>query len=191
MFDVVVKAEKGGVDKIHCDTSECTIGKARDNLVQLKGWSVGGIHAQLRQDNEGIYVSDMGSNNGTTVNDEFIEEEYGPLRSSDVIGVGNYQIKVGWLDDSHKEEAVEEAAPKKAKRKRSPMATESVKTMIGVRPHSSVKSDETIIREARFLWRNKVHSELLKLMDLRRVDVGSMSEEDLRAYQQDHQGAQG
>jgi len=178
MFDIVLKSESGEVQKVRCLTSQCTIGKARDNLVQIKGWSIGGVHAELRQTADGIYVRDLGSSAGTMVNDEFIEEEYGPLRSSDVIGIGHYRIKVGWLEESAEDKG--ERAPAKKKKKRE--ATQSVKTMIGVRPHSSVKSDTTVIREARFLWRNRVHSELLRMMDLRRIDVGNMDEDELRDY---------
>jgi len=200
MFDIVVKSPKGETEKLRCVTSECTIGKARDNLVQIKGWSIGGVHARLRQDVNGVYVDDVGG--GTTVNDDYIEEEYGPLRSSDVIGIGNYLIKVGWADDAPARDdgngdaretprpaerssfaaqtIYDEAMPEAAAP--APRKPADIKTMIGVRPHSTVKSDNTIIREARFVWRTKVHQELLKLMDLRRVDVGSMDEDDLREY---------
>ena len=43
-------------------------------------------------------------------------------------------------------------------------------------------SDEPdrVSREDRFMWRNRVHQKLVTAMDLRRFDVGSLDEEELR-----------
>jgi len=161
MFDVIVRNKKGQrLDKKRCVGSQCTIGKSRDNLVQIKGWTVSGVHAELQQTSDGIFVSDMDT---VSVNGNPIDGRYGPLKSSDLIEIADYKINVGWDEEDDAD------GP-----------SDAVKTMIGVRPHSEIKSDNTILRESRFLWRNKVHEELLGMMDLRRTDVGSMDEAQLR-----------
>lgn len=165
MFDVIVRNKQGQrIQKERCVGSRCTIGKARDNLVQIKGWSVSGVHAALEQTNDGIFITDQDTGS-LKVNGNVIGGRYGPLRSTDFIQISDYKINVGWDEES--ESGGDDAGV-------------DVKTMIGVRPHSEIKSDTTILRESKFLWRNKVHEELLGMMDLRRTDVASMDEAELR-----------
>ena len=162
MFDVIVRDKNGSqLVKERCIGSNCTIGKSRDNLIQIKGWKVAGIHAEFQQTYEGIFVIDRDTGN-ISVNGKKINDQYGPLKSKDAVEIADYLIYAGWEDESDNNNSA------------------GVRTMIGVRPHSEIKSDSTVLRESRFLWRNKVHEELLGMMDLRRTDVGNMDEDDLR-----------
>jgi pilus assembly protein CpaF len=147
--------------------SECGIGKARDNLIQLRGWRIAGYHAELQQNAQGIFVEDKSGNGGTKVNGQPIER-YGPLKSSDKIQIGSYVITVGWSDQTQELGFSEDVT--------------DVKTMIGVPRHAEIKEDATIFQRERFMWRNRVHEELLRAMDLRRTDVGGMDEQQLRKY---------
>ncbi|HTT07937.1 MAG TPA: ATPase, T2SS/T4P/T4SS family [Gammaproteobacteria bacterium] len=165
MFDVIVKTDKGEkVKGIRCPVEICGIGKARDNLIQLSGWRIAGHHAELQQSGKGLYIEDK-SRGGTLVNGQRIER-YGPLKSSDEIRISSYIISVG-LDETRKEEEFTDDI-------------DDVKTMIGVRPHAEIKPDDSVFKQERFMWRNRVHKELLNLMDLRRTDVGAMDEGQLR-----------
>src|SRR5690606_14260301 len=85
----------------------------------------------------------------------------------DVITIGAYEIIAG-IDESAKGSFVEDV--------------DELKTMIGVHPHAEIEEDDTLYKHERFMWRNRVHEELLHMMDLRRTDVGSMSEEQLRHH---------
>ncbi len=170
MFDVIVKDEKGRkVHGVRCPINECGIGKARDNLIQLRGWRIAPHHAELTRTPDGIFIEDKSKSPGTYVNEEKVER-YGPLRASDVIRVASYYISVG-LDESTSAEEYSEDI-------------EDVKTMIGVPRHVEIKEDSTIFKEERYKWRNRVHHELLEAMDLRRTDIGSMSEDKLRKHVQ-------
>ena len=198
MFDVIIDSGKGTPDKIRCAGSTCTIGKARTNLVQLKGLRVAGVHAELQQRTDGIFLIDRGSGSGTKVNGKRIEGEYGPVRSQDSIEIGSHKLTAGLMESP---EAKRAAAPQAAEPTPSPVETKPVATspadddegevlmttVVGVRPRirSEYKPEDTLIRESRFIWRNRVHARLLEVMDLRRLDVGGMSEEELR----DHVGA--
>ncbi|MEQ8494743.1 MAG: CpaF family protein, partial [Gammaproteobacteria bacterium] len=64
-----------------------------------------------------------------------------------------------------------------------------LKTIIGVPHHAALEESEQLSRtilelrhKDKFKWRNRVHEELLAAMDLRRTDVTSMSEEELRKH---------
>jgi pilus assembly protein CpaF len=182
MFDVIMKTDGGKkTEKIRCNINHCTIGKSRDNLVQIRGWRVANVHAELEQTEKGIFVIDKSDGIGLLVNGER-SNYYGPLRSSDEIEIGSYSIKVGLREDEAAAEAGEPADPAGDS---GLDVTQSLllKTMIGVlRPHAdgAERSDATLMKEKRYLWRNRVHQEILRQMDLRRTDVGTMSELELR-----------
>ena len=59
MFDVIVNNSKGErIQNFHCPVSECTIGKARDNFIQLRGWKVAPHHAEIHRTSEGLFIED-------------------------------------------------------------------------------------------------------------------------------------
>ncbi|HSR61781.1 MAG TPA: ATPase, T2SS/T4P/T4SS family [Gammaproteobacteria bacterium] len=166
MFDVVVRT-KGGkkIKGLRCPINECGIGKARDNLIQLRGWKVAPYHAEIQRTAEGLFIEDKSGGDSLINGKEF--QRYGPLRSSDVISIGGFHITAG-IDETAEGSYVEDVT--------------NVKTMIGVHHHAEIAEDDTLFKSERFMWRNRVHEELLHLMDLRRTDIGSMSEEQLRHH---------
>ena len=166
MFDVVVKTSGGKkVKGLRCPINECGIGKARDNLIQLRGWRISPYHAEIQRNAEGLFIEDKSGGN-TYVNGQEIQR-YGPLRSSDVIGIGGFHITAG-IDESAEGAYVEDV--------------DEVRTMIGVHHHAEIEENEALFQSERFMWRNRVHEELLHMMDLRRTDIGSMTEEQLRYH---------
>lgn len=171
MFDIVVNTNKGKKIKgVRCPVNECGIGKARDNLIQLRGWKIAPHHAELRRHSDGVYVEDKTGSDGVLINGEPVTR-HGPLRTSDKIEIGSYVITVG-VDQSAEDEYVDD------------VNEEMMKTMIGVHPHAEIKEDESIFKEERFMWRNRVHDALLEMMDLRRTDIGAMDEKKLRHHVQ-------
>lgn len=171
MFDIVVNTNKGKKIKgVRCPVNECGIGKARDNLIQLRGWKIAPHHAELRRHSDGVYVEDKTGSDGVLINGEPVTR-HGPLRTSDKIEIGSYVITVG-VDSSAEDEYVDD------------VDEEMLKTMIGVHPHAEIKEDESIFKEERFMWRNRVHDALLEMMDLRRTDIGAMDEKKLRHHVQ-------
>jgi len=166
MFDIIVKTKSGKKIKgVRCPTNECGIGKAGGNLVQLRGWKVSPNHAELHRTADGLFIEDMSGGN-TLVNGVEIQR-HGPLRSADIISIGGFHITVG-VDESVEGAYVEDV--------------EDVKTMIGVQLHPEIEVDETLYKKERFMWRNRLHEELLHMMDLRRTDIGAMDEDQLRHH---------
>lgn len=170
MFDIVVNTDKGKKLKgVRCPAKDCGIGKARDNLIQLRGWKISPYHAELRQHADGIYVEDK-SGGGVSINGEAVTR-HGPLRTSDKIEIGSYVITVG-VDESAGTDEFED------------IDGWAMKTMVGVHPHAEIQEDDAILKEERFMWRNRVHESLLEMMDLRRTDIGAMDETKLRNHVQ-------
>lgn len=170
MFDIVVNTNKGKKIKgVRCPVNDCGVGKARDNLIQLRGWKIAPHHAELRRHPDGVYVEDKTGNEGVSINGKPVTR-YGPLRTSDKIEIGSYVITVGVDESADADEFVED------------IDAEMMKTMIGVHPHAEIKEDDTVFKEERFMWRNRVHDALLEMMDLRRTDIGAMDEKTLRRH---------
>ena len=166
MFDVVVKTKDGKKIKgLRVPINVCGIGKARDNLIQVRGWGVAPYHAEIQRNADGLFIEDK-SGGKTVVNGNVIQR-YGPLHSSDVIVVGGFYITAG-VDETAEGAYVDDVT--------------DIRTMIGVHPHAEIKEDESIFKNERFMWRNRVHEELLHMMDLRRLDIGNMSEDELRHH---------
>jgi pilus assembly protein CpaF len=166
MFDVLVTTKDGKkVKGLRCPINECGIGKARDNLIQLRGWKVSPHHAEIQRTADGLFIEDKSGGN-TLVNGSEVQR-HGPLRSADTISIGGFHITVG-IDESAEGAYVEDI--------------DDVKTMIGVQHHPEIEEDESVFNDEQFMWRNRVHDELLHMMDLRRTDIGSMSDEELRHH---------
>lgn len=64
-----------------------SIGRRADNIVCLEDSGVSKYHAVIEQRGEDFFITDLGSSNGTTVNDEPLISQR-PLRDGDLICVG-------------------------------------------------------------------------------------------------------
>ncbi|MEL0082699.1 MAG: ATPase, T2SS/T4P/T4SS family [Gammaproteobacteria bacterium] len=196
MFEVVVKTDKGKAIGHHeINSREVVLGKARGCEIQLKGWSVGGQHAKLLKQHDGIYIEDTGAGSGIQING-MTARRYGPLEPTDEVAIASYRLNILTEQAAKAQQAVAQPAAQpvaSSSGESAPVAPapavpvidssfdedEEMRTQIGVRKHN-IPTDTTVFREERFRWRNEVHDELLNLMDLRRTDVGSMDEEELR-----------
>ncbi len=69
------------------------IGRDKSACLRLSGWRVGGRHARLYKEGKQLFIEDLGSIQGTLVNNERIKY-YGPLQAEDKIVIGPYQLFV-------------------------------------------------------------------------------------------------
>jgi len=178
MFDIVVTTDKGqSTNRVSCNIKHCTIGKSRDNLVQIRGWRVAAKHCRIELTEKGIYVEDTSEGIGTMVNNEKITY-YGPIRSADVIIIGNYEFRIGTTTG----EKVEASAPLPGEQEDLSEKDWSVETFVGaaIKAETPEQKEESLGKQRLYLWRNRIHQDVLRMMDLRRTDVGSMDSEELR-----------
>jgi adenylate cyclase len=80
-------------DAAHClqlEVSPAGIGRASDNQVVLKDFSVSRHHARLEQRGEMWWVVDLGSTNGVKVNGRYVTDAL--LADGDEIQVGNFSV---------------------------------------------------------------------------------------------------
>jgi pilus assembly protein CpaF len=178
MFDVLVNNAKGErIKNFSCPVHECTIGKSRDNFIQLRGWKVANHHAVITRTSEGLFIEDKTGKGNVEVNGDDVEH-HGPIRTSDEIIIGGYHIQAG-ISSGSADEVDEDDDD----------AFEDMKTVIGVQSHQVLDESEELSKtliniqhDEKFKWRNRVHDELLAAMDLRRTDISSMDETSLRKH---------
>ncbi len=166
MLLIAVTTPKGQRAEEECTIDSCTIGKSDENRIILQGWSVGRSHATIHRRKDGVYVQDHGASSGTKVNNQKVADTYGPLKADDQITICDYVIEVLNVD----QEDAAATAPAAA-------AVTTKKAVI-----AEPKTDQVLasqIAETILVLKN-LHLQLIKQMDLRRVDVNRQSEDELR-----------
>ena len=94
MLFISIKDNKGKLlDTIECGQKSCTLGKSGKNFIKLKGWRIAGTHAEIIQNDNGVYVSDLSEGVGTLVNGEEVTT-FGPLSANDEIVISSYRVSV-------------------------------------------------------------------------------------------------
>lgn len=79
---------------------EMTIGRSRDNDIQVRRKCISRHHAQLVQEEDGMRIRDLGSKNGLYVNNEPVTDYC--LRDGDSVDIGEVQFRYIQLDDGAK-----------------------------------------------------------------------------------------
>lgn len=180
MFAIEYQIGKTEKKVSSCELDQCTVGKAPDNLIVLRGWSVGKKHATIYKRSSQIYIEDHGSMSGTEVNGKAVKGEYGPLTASDMITIGDNSLRV-FLGDTAS------VSPPPADRPADVLPTASVSIPAVAAENKAATSpetqtaDEILSRQVKLNDAKRfLHSKLIEQMDFRRLDVSGMSEDSLR-----------
>jgi pilus assembly protein CpaF len=168
MLNIAVITPKGQRTEEECTIDSCTIGKSDENRIILQGWSVGRKHATIHRRQDGVYVEDHGSSAGTKINNQKISGSYGPLKKGDEIGICDYVLAVLDLEP-------ELAATPAAQSPATAAAAAPAAATTDIAKESSTAERVETIAALKHL-----HAQLIKQMDLRRVDVNRQSEDELR-----------
>jgi pilus assembly protein CpaF len=182
MFKINIRTNKGTkVDDLICQEDECLIGKDEDCFVQLHGWRISKEHAKLSRQDSGIFIIDLNSKSSTKVNGNYIEE-YGPIEETDLIEIHSYELHVKNQINANELNAVNHDS--KAK---SDVVNEEISHEVTAQKSDAdkVERDEDAKRQHIDLirkWRGNIHQELLMQMDLRRINVNTMSDNELRNF---------
>lgn len=165
---------------------DCVVGKSMQADVRLQGWRVAKEHARFFLTPSGVVVEDMGAFGGVLVNGERIEQQHGPLSSTDEIMVGPYRLKAELVPARQATASARPAPASKAAEHpqySEPQSNQLNDSARPPRPASALTAPPAATQPAEamaFEWQKKVHATLLDTMDLRRHDISTMSDERLR-----------
>jgi len=87
---VIVKYNESVLKEVNLDQSELTIGRKADNRLVIEDSAVSGHHARLVKIQSVFFLEDLGSTNGTFVNDQRVERQQ--LKDMDVVGIGKHRL---------------------------------------------------------------------------------------------------
>ncbi|MGY3039853.1 pilus assembly protein CpaF [Rhodanobacter sp. TND4EL1] len=178
MFEVLIETANRDPRQVRCLHNACGIGRGEDNLVILQGWNIGREHAMLSVRKAGVFIEVLGGRAPVVINGSRVQGEHGPLQREDAVIIGSYRLRV--LVDQSEEASIKVPqraanAPVHLDPVASP-ASDSVPPALPVTGLPAALPPSTDMLE----WRTRVHHSLVRQMDLRRVDVRGMTDDDLR-----------
>lgn len=106
--ELILRGSDGGERRVPIAKDRITLGRSRDCDVFIPDQWLSRMHAEILRDPGGLQIMDLGSKNGTLVNGRKIDGRV-PLRSGDVITLGDHNIGVGApapADDKDEVEAI-------------------------------------------------------------------------------------
>lgn len=147
------------------------IGRGEGNRIRLPHAGISERHALLSLADGNISIKDLGSSNGTEVNQKQITGEV-RLQSLDEIGIGPYRLRVIG-GDGEKTSGADNQPGKAA------MPAAGKNTMAGKEPGKSDNrpNPEKALRRQ---IKTQVHRELIQRLDLRRMTAARVNSEELR-----------
>ncbi|MCC6171706.1 MAG: Flp pilus assembly complex ATPase component TadA [Gammaproteobacteria bacterium] len=174
----------GRVELVALPQSPCWIGSGESCALRLPARGVGPRHARLDFVAAGRYgIVDLGCAGGTRVNGERIVTA-GPLDAADVLHVGEFTIRIqaGPSASAHPDER--DAGPPRAEL---PDAELHSAAASPAAPPGAIAGDATMAApstdhgEEFLAVARRVHQRLIEQFDLRRRDVASMTDAELRS----------
>jgi pilus assembly protein CpaF len=183
MFDVLYQQDDGKRLRYFCEQGDCIIGSGSSNHIVLQNKRIAKAHARICFDKTGCRVEDLGSNTGTWVNQERVVT-YGPLSQIDEIVIGDTRLWVVARNHVPAAHATSSSIPpnKIGERHQANQQTKPAEAKIASLPDIDSHVDPARSERAAEMihWRQFIHDKLIEQMDLRRKDVHSMSDEQLR-----------
>ena len=95
MIKLVVKIGGKEIKTVESDKDELTIGRNPDNDILIDNLAVSDRHARIIRGADGYVLQDLGSTNGTFVNEKKIDQV--ALNEKDTIDIGKHLIEVTGL----------------------------------------------------------------------------------------------
>jgi len=137
---------------------EISIGRLPTNDVVLASGSVSKFHAKLEVDSSGVTITDLRSTNGTFVNGARLTVG-ARIASTDVIRIGEYALQV-------EAPSLAEDGPKDGSR---------------IPPDTLPRTPAPLQRnDGQWLLQKRVHDQLIARLDLRRLDLDRLKDNELR-----------
>ncbi|MDO6748344.1 ATPase, T2SS/T4P/T4SS family [Gilvimarinus sp. 1_MG-2023] len=172
MFEITVSSKDGKwQDAVRCGADSCEIGRSRDVILRVRGWKVAPKHLRFEKELAGVFVIDISRGAGVSVNGETIER-YGPLSSSDNIEFGGFKANI--TDHSPDQEAESFVTELKTDSDDSQVVSSSDSAATIVEQSDKLRDDYMV-------WAKYVHKELVRQMDLKRMQTDTLDHDQMRA----------
>jgi pilus assembly protein CpaF len=180
MVHISISTKSGThIESFHWGDEELLIGKSKECGIILHGWRVDKVHAKIFKVGYEQKILALDGNKVILNTKKIVESEL--LRNGDVIEIGDYCISIKEINPgpnkAESEIGLQVAYPA------SEQGFEALEENFESIQQSNLESEA--FRRLSEECRSKVHRSLLSLMDLRRVNVGAMSDQELRIFTSD------
>ncbi len=178
MFSVEVIKSGKTIFSAECANDACVLGRDNNAFFVLKGWMIGKQQIKLSMQKGDVFVEDGGGITGLFVNGKSINR-YGPLHATDVIEIADYKIRAYAAESFAKPQKNESKLSGLAESNNAdnPNQPKANPIQSGSQERGEVHLVDTASGIA---LRLRIHKKLIEMMDLRRVNVARMSDEELR-----------
>lgn len=182
MHSITIKTKSGNlIDSFFWGEGDLLLGRSKECNVILHGWRVDKVHAKIEFGAEAINLMAI-ENNKVILNERKISS-IEPLRAGDRIEIGDYVITLGVGSGAAQ---IKEPTPKpESAISAQKNLSDSVVEVTESKQDLIIEDDIANIVHFKKLsetCRAVVHRQLLTMMDLRRVNVASMSDKELRDF---------
>lgn len=183
MFNISVSTKKGTrVSSVKWNQGACLLGRSKTNNIVLPGWRISNVHASIEERAGGVHIEATRDSKAVLVN-ETKHESFGPIGDKDLIQIGDYMVQITAEGNQGKATVSNPEVPTPI----SPFSSEPIKQVeIDLREEKpGFKEEDQAQIEYRKLsleWRLKIQSELHRIMDLRRVNLADMNDDQLRDF---------
>ncbi len=181
MFTVRVSHPRIGTQVISPSDGVCLLGKAEHAHLRMEGWNVGKEHARIYAEQGGVYIEGLGRFGAVLVNGERMRA-YGPVEAHDEISIAGYRLQIMPRFDNVTA-SIEEFAYLPLSGTKPPDGAPVIRQS----PYWNQQLTEEVTWPTRPVYDahwlvlvSEVHEAVRSQMDLRRVDLGALSPEELR-----------
>ena len=183
---VKILIKQPGREAVPCElpAGDFLIGRGESCQLRLRHSEVSDVHATLRVSDEGAFIADLGSSNGTWTAGERVERSFVPLREGQEVGIGPYLIVIESLPAGARSipPPVEKKIDEPGRDVPPPVAEPVESSPV---PHYEPESIEEPIKEdplaaVRRNIKNQIHRELVQRLDLKRLSASRASGEELQ-----------
>ncbi|MBU2731831.1 ATPase, T2SS/T4P/T4SS family [Acidithiobacillus ferridurans] len=182
MFTVRVSHPRIGTQVISPSDGVCLLGKAEHAHLRMEGWNVGKEHARIYAEQGGVYIEGLGRFGAVLVNGERMRA-YGPVEAHDEISIAGYRLQIMPRFDNVTA-STEEFSYLPLSGTKPPDGAPVIRQS----PYWNQRlTEEEVTWPTRPVYDahwlvlvREVHEAVRSQMDLRRVDLGALSPEELR-----------
>lgn len=192
MIKIVIKDKLGEKDLKDFSQDKVIIGRTPDNDLVFERKNISKHHAKIIVKSGKLFIKDMGSTNGTDVNDKKINGVVA-ITSADVIKVGDFYLKAKYVASEGEEEESSNKPTRRKRRRKSNLEDipDDIEGKLDLEIPNQIKpvviASVGLTKEEKLYIKiqNEIHDRLIDYLDLRRLNIDELADEDLKNKTED------
>ncbi len=197
MIKIVIKDKMGEKDLKEFTTNKVIIGRTPDNDLVFERKNISKHHSEIIVKSGKLFIRDLGSTNGTDVNDKKINGVV-TISPMDIIKIGDFYLKAKYISSGEDQDEAPVKSTRKRRRRKANL--EEIPDDLGEKgldlaiPNMEEKKEKvnkliatglTPEQKEYIKIQNEIHDRLIDYLDLRRLNIDELADEDLKNKTED------